>query len=181
MNVSLCSRYILIIIARLCTFDAVLFYIIGTTYNKAQIHRDFETRTVCISVIISPFHFWYLGFSMKQPTLLNPLKVFFVTRLPKEGWLLPLPIFLLSKRPIVMLLVLEDRYEPLLSVDTNNVPVDHHWTSQWLTLDGQKTGCNWVSLKKGPSFDFLPKILIKWDFDGFLANYEKKWLLYFLD
>ena len=61
-----------------------------------------------------------------NPRLPEP---FFGTRLPKGGGYHP-QIFAI-KPPILMILVLEDRYESPLSIDTKNVPVALHLTSQW--------------------------------------------------
>ena len=55
-----------------------------------------------------------------NPRLPEP---FFVTRLPKRGGYHPSPYFFFIEPPIPMMLVLEDRYESPLSIDTKKVPV----------------------------------------------------------
>ena len=67
-----------------------------------------------------------------------------------------------------MILVLEDRYESPLSIDTKKVPVALHLTSQWRFNDVRVTK-NWILRildEKRPNFKFLQKILGICDFDG---------------
>ena len=67
-----------------------------------------------------------------------------------------------------MILVLEDRYESPLSIDTKKVPVALHLTSQWRFNDVRVTK-NWILRildENRPNFKFLPKILGICDFDG---------------
>ena len=66
-----------------------------------------------------------------NPRLPEP---FFVTRLPWGGGLPPLPYFDV-KPPILMILVLDDRYESLLSIHTKKVPIALHLMSQWCFND----------------------------------------------
>ena len=66
-----------------------------------------------------------------------------------------------------MILVLEDRYESPLSIDTNKVPVALHLTSQWRYNDVRVTK-NWILRildENRPNFKFSPKILGICDFD----------------
>ena len=83
------------------------------------------------------------------------------------------------KSLILTILVLEDRYESPLSIDTKNVPVALHLTSQWRSNDVRVTK---KKKKKGKGkekkkelqifsknmliFTFLPNILRKYNFDG---------------
>ena len=67
-----------------------------------------------------------------------------------------------------MILVLEDRYESPLSINTTKVPVAVHLTSQWRFNDFRVTN-NWILRildENRPNFKFLAKILGICDFDG---------------
>ena len=67
-----------------------------------------------------------------------------------------------------MILVLEDRYESPLSIDTKKVLVALHLTSQWRFNDVRVTK-NWILRildENMPNFKFSPKILGICDFDG---------------
>ena len=67
-----------------------------------------------------------------------------------------------------MILVLEDGYESLLSIDTKKVPVALHLTSQWRYNDVRVTK-NWILRildENRQNFKFSPKILGICDFDG---------------
>ena len=78
-----------------------------------------------------------------------------------------------------MILVLEDRYESPLSIDTKKVLVAFHLTSQWRFNDVRVTQ-NWILRildENKSNFKFSPNILGICDFDGGLANCERKWLL----
>ena len=70
-----------------------------------------------------------------NPRLPQP---FFVTRLPKGG--LPTsPYIFAVKPPILMILILGDRYESPLSIDTKKEPVALHLMSQWSFYDDRVT------------------------------------------
>ena len=65
-----------------------------------------------------------------------------------------------------MILVLEDRYESLLSIDTKKVPVALHLMSQ-LRFNDVRVTKNWILRifdENRPNFKFLPKILGICDF-----------------
>ena len=67
-----------------------------------------------------------------------------------------------------MILVLEDRYESPLSIDTKKVPVAFHLTSQRRFNDVRVTK-KWILRlldENRPNFKFSPKILGICDFDG---------------
>ena len=66
-----------------------------------------------------------------------------------------------------MVLVLEDRYESCISIDTKKVPVVLHLTSQWRFSDIRVTK-NWILRildENRPNFKFSPKILGICDFE----------------
>ena len=78
-----------------------------------------------------------------------------------------------------MILVLEDRYESPLSIDTKKVPVALHLTSQWRFNDVRVTK-NWILRildENRPNFKFSPKSYEYAILMGFLANCEREWLL----
>ena len=67
-----------------------------------------------------------------------------------------------------MILVLEDRYESPLSIDTKKVPVALHLTSQWCFNDVRVME-NWILRildENRPNYKFSPKILGICNFDG---------------
>ena len=76
-----------------------------------------------------------------------------------------------------MILVQEDRYGFLLSIDTKKVPVAFRLTSWWrfndviVTKDPDFTGFR----RKYSDFQIFVKTLGKCDFDEVFANYERKW------
>ena len=75
-----------------------------------------------------------------------------------------------------MILVLEDRYESPLSIDTKKVPVALHLTSQWRFNDVRVTK-NWILRildENRPNFNFSPKILGICDFDGVFGQLWKE-------
>ena len=70
-----------------------------------------------------------------------------------------------------MILVHEDRYESLLSIDTKKVTVALHLTSQ-LRFNDVRVTKNWIlriSDENKSNFTFSPKILGICDFDGFFG------------
>ena len=70
-----------------------------------------------------------------------------------------------------MILVLEDKYESPLSIDTKKLQVALHLTSQWRFND-VRVMKNWILRildENRPIFKFLPKILGICDFDGFFG------------
>ena len=90
---------------------------------------------------------------------------FFCNTSTEGGWLPP-KIFAI-KTPILMILVLEDRYESPLSIDTKKVPVALHLTSQWRFNDVRvaKNSILRILNENRPNFKFL-KILGICDFGG---------------
>ena len=66
-----------------------------------------------------------------------------------------------------MILVLEDRYEAPLSIDTKNIPVALHLMSQWYFNDVRVTKTRFLQFftKNRLIFQILPKIPGKCDFD----------------
>ena len=77
-----------------------------------------------------------------------------------------------------MILVLEDRYESLFSIDTKKIPVVLIWRHNdvLMTSESRKTGFYGFRMKIGQILN-SPKIQGICDFDGVLANCERKWLL----
>ena len=87
------------------------------------------------------------------------------------GWLPPLPWIFAMEPPILMILVLQDRYESPGSIDTKRVPVAFRLTSQWWFNDVivTKTGFLQIFFENTLIFKFSPKNLGKCDFDGILC------------
>ena len=88
---------------------------------------------------------------MCKRTLINPHlpEAFFVTRLPKGVVSTPPPPDFLYKALILMIWILEDRYESLPSIDTKNVQVAFVWryNGYLMTSQSQKPGFYRFSLK----------------------------------
>ena len=94
---------------------------------------------------------------------LNPRlpEAFFVTCLPK-GVVTTLSLdFRYNAPPILMILVLEDRYESPVSIDTKKVPVVFRLTSQWRFNDAlvRKKRILQIFAENMLIFKFSPKIL----------------------
>ena len=100
-----------------------------TRHKKNYIPQNHKIKTILCS---GPKVWNTLPTNIQNASNINPRlpEPFFVTRLPKGGWLPPPPKIFAMKPPILMILVLEDRYEPLPSIDTKKVPVALHLTSQ---------------------------------------------------
>ena len=82
------------------------------------------------------------------------------------------------KPPILIILVLGDRYKSLLFLDTKKVPVAFHFTSQWRNdVRVTKTEFYGFSLKIYQSSNFRQKSYEYTILMEVLANYERKLLL----
>ena len=165
-----------------------------TVYHKLLVKLTPISLTISFNLIknkrkqeIYYISWWWetpmLPFSIKRngfcfSTYLNPClpEPFSVTCLAKEGWLQPPPWIFATKPPGLMILVLEDSYEILLSI-----PKKYQLPFIWCHNDflmmskSWKTGFYIFQVKIGQISNFCQNlyVILIW----FLANWERKWLL----